>query len=192
MPQQKDGKKGANPVVFVGIGCLVLIVLIGLGITLGVRFARRAGLGLLKGAIENRTGIKTDVNNGSMTFTDTKTGTKVNVGSNSVPDNFPKDFPLYPGAKVTGSLSGAQAGKANGFWLTLTTPDAQSKVEEFYKTELSKNGWTVGQAMTAESTMTETVTKAPLNGTLAVSGGASGSETQIVIVLGEEGASPTP
>ena len=34
-----------------------------------------------------------------MTFTDSKTGAKVNVGGGSVPDAFPKDFPLYPGAK---------------------------------------------------------------------------------------------
>ncbi len=193
---QKAEKKKTNPLVFVGVGCLVLIVVAGLAISLVVRFfAKRVGLGMLQGVIENRTGVKTnlqDLENGKMTFTDPKTGSKVDIGSNKVPDTFPKEFPLYPGAKVTSSLSGAQAGKSNGFWLTLSTPDATDAVTSYYKAQLAANTWTVQQTFTTGDTTTETVTKGAWTGSLSITKSSSDKETQIVIVLGSEEATPTP
>jgi hypothetical protein len=189
-------KKQSNPLVFVGIGCLVLIVVVGLVVSLVMHFfAKRVGLGLLQGAIENRTGVKTnlqDVANGKMTFTDAKTGAKVDIGGGQVPDTFPKDFPLYPGAKVTSSLSGAQAGKSNGFWLTLSTPDAVDAVTAYYKGQLAANAWTIEQTYTAGDTMTETMTKGVWSGSLAITKSSSDKVTQIVIILGSDNATPTP
>ena len=121
-----------------------------------------------------------------MTFTDTKTGTKVDIGGNKVPDNFPKDFPLYTGAKVTSSLSGAQAGKANGFWLTMSTPDSVDAVTSYYKSQLEAKGWSIQQAYTAGDTMTETVTKGTWNGSLSISKSSSDKETIVVIILGSD------
>ena len=195
-PAQKVEKKSTNPLVFVGVGCLVLLVVAGILMSLVMRFfAKRVGLGLLQGAIENRTGVKTnlqDLENGKMTFTDAKTGSKVDIGSNKVPDTFPKDFPIYPGSKVTSSLSGAQAGKSNGYWLTLSTPDSVDAVTSYYKTQFSANSWTVQQTYTAGDTMTETMTKGEWSGSLAVTKSSSDKETQIVIILGSENTTPTP
>src|SRR3989344_3507920 len=101
MPET-SGKKKVNPLVFVGIGCLVLLVLLGVGSTIVTKFfAKQIGTGLVEKAIESKTGVKTnieDLEKGKMTFTDEKTGAKVDIGTNEVPDTFPKDFPLYPGA----------------------------------------------------------------------------------------------
>lgn len=189
-------KKSTNPLVFVGIGCLVLIVVIGLVVSLIVRFfAKQVGTGLLQKAIENKTGVKTnlqDLEKGKMTFTDSKTGAQVDIGGGKVPDTFPKDFPLYPGAKVTSSLSGAQAGKANGFWLTLSTGDAMDAVTAFYKNQFTKNSWVIGQTYTAGDTLTETITKGTWSGSLAVTRGASDKETTIVIILGSDNETPSP
>ena len=188
----KTTKKQTNPLVYIGIGCVVLLFLGGVGSTIFFRFfAKKA----IEGVIENRTGVKTnltDVENGKMTFTDTKTGSTVNVGGGTVPDTFPKDFPLYPGAKVTSSLSGAQAGKNNGFWTTMSTPDSVDKVTAFYKAQLASKGWTIEATYTASGTTTETMTKTGWSGSLAISSDTSTKETQIVIILGQDDATPTP
>lgn len=195
MAETKSDKKQTNPLVFVGVGCLVLLVVAGLVGTLVMRFfAKRAGLGLLQGAIESRTGVKTnlqDLSNGKMTITDPKTGSKVDIGSNTVPDTFPKDFPIYPGAKVTSSLSGAQAGKSNGFWLTLSTPDSVDAVAAYYKAQLAVNTWTIQQTYSAGGTTTETMTKGVWSGSLAIAKSSSDKETQIVIILGQDSNNPT-
>ncbi len=186
MPETKTAKKQTNPLVYIGIGCVALIFLISVASAIfGKFFARK----FIEGAIENRTGVKTnltDLEKGKVTFTDSKTGAKVDIGTGKVPDNFPKDFPLYPGAKVTSALSGAQSGKNNGFWLTLSTPDSVDKVTAFYKTELAKNGWTIDATYTANDTMTETVSKSSWSGSLAISRDTSSKETQIAIILGQD------
>lgn len=188
--EKSTAKKSTNPLVFVGIGCLVLLVLLGIGSTIVMKFfANKIGTGIVEKAIESKTGVKTniqDLEKGKMTFTDSKTGAKVDIGSNSVPDTFPKDFPLYPGAKVTSSLSGAQAGKSNGFWLTMTTPDTSEQVIAFYKTELEKNGWSVDSVFNANGMNTQGISKGTWKGSLSMGRSSSDSETQIVIILGED------
>jgi hypothetical protein len=188
-------KKQTNPLVYIGIGCLVLIVLIGLGgAIVGRFFAKKVSVGLLQNAIEQKTGVKTnlqDVEKGKVTFTDTKTGAKVDIGSGKIPDTFPKDFPLYPNAKVASAMSGAQAEKNNGFWLTMTTPDSVDAVSTFYKSQLGATGWTIDATYTAGNTTTETMSKSGWSGSLAISSDSSSKETQIVIILGQQEVTPT-
>ena len=175
--------------MFVGIGCLVLLVLWASGNRSHEVLCHKIGSGLVEKAIESKTGVKTnieDLEKGKMTFTDPKTGAKVDIGSNQVPDTFPKDFPIYPGAKVASSLSGAQAGKSNGFWLTMTTNDSSDKVVSFYKTELTKNGWTVDSTFTANDMNTQGISKGTWKGSLSMGKSSPDSETQIVIILGED------
>lgn len=189
MPETKPVKKQTNPLVYIGIGCIVFLFLIGVGIQVFVRFfAKKA----IEGVIQQKTGVDvSQVQNGKMTFTDTKTGAEVNVGGGTVPDAFPKDFPLYPGAKVTSSLSGAQSGKNGGFWLTMTTADSVDRVSAYYKTQLAVNGWTITATYTANGTVTETATKNGWSGSLALTTDSS-KTTQIVIILGQDEATPTP
>ncbi len=191
MAETKNEKKQTNPLVYIGIGCFILLVILGV---VGTMVAKFFAKGIISGVIESKTGVKTnlkDIENGKMTFTDSKTGAKVDIGTGKVPDTFPKDFPVYPGAKVTSSLSGAASGKNNGFWLTLSTGDALDKVTEYYKKQLVANGWTIGATYTAGDTMTETATKGTWNGSLSLTRGGDTKETQIVIILGEESPTPT-
>lgn len=188
--ESNPAKKSTNPLVFVGVGCLVLLVLLGVGGAIVMKFfAKNIGQNLVEKAIESKTGVKTnieDLEKGKMTFTDSKTGATVDIGSNSVPEDFPKDFPLYKGAKVTSSLSGAQAGKSNGYWLTMATPDAADKVVIFYKTELPKNGWTVESTFAANEMTNYGVSKGTWKGSVSAGRNDDESETQIIIILGEE------
>jgi hypothetical protein len=188
-------KKSTNPLVFVGVGCLVLLVVLGIAGSIIMKFfAKRVGMGILSNVIESKTGVKTnisDLEQGKMTFTDNKTGEKVDIGTGKIPDTFPKEFPVYPGTKVTSSLSGAASGKNNGFWLTLSTADSVDKVSGWYKDQLAKNGWKIESNYTANDTMTEAVTKTGWSGSLAITG-SSGKETQIVIILGQDTTTPEP
>lgn len=165
-------KKKTNPLVFVGIGCLALLVLGGIGTTVVLKF------------VANK--AKTALQEGKMTFTDPKTGTTVNMGTSEIPDNFPKDFPVYPGATVTSSLSGGQSGQGNGFWLTLATGDSLDAVTTFYENAFASSGWTVESTYTANGTATQTVKKGSMSGSISIGRDDSAQDTQIVIVLGEQ------
>lgn len=185
-------KKSTNPLVFVGIGCLVLLVITGIAGSIVMKFfAKAIGTNVVEKAIESKTGVKTDISDledGKMTFTDSKTGAKINIGKGDVPNDFPKEFPLYPGYTVTSSLSGAQSGKNNGYWLTLSTPDAVKKVADYYTSQLNKNGWTIDSTFTADDTTTQTVSLGAWKGSLSITKDSSEGETQIIIILGQDEA----
>ena len=76
---------------------------------------------------------------GSMTFTG-KDGQKLTMdfGSGKLPDNYPKDVPVYKDAKVMVSQS---VSEKNGRNLVLETNDSLDKVVDFYKKGLESNGW---------------------------------------------------
>jgi hypothetical protein len=57
-----------------------------------------------------------------------------------LPADYPKDVPIYPGAKVE------QAGPAVKDMVVLSTADSKDKALAFYKAELPKNGWKIEKA----------------------------------------------
>ena len=60
----------------------------------------------------------------------------------SLPEDFPKDVPTYPGATVTASTTMPQ-----GMNVSLKTADPVSKVVSFYQKHLKANGWKVQTAL---------------------------------------------
>jgi len=59
----------------------------------------------------------------------------------SIPPDMPSDFPLYPGARVVGSLRGGGAPRARGVeWVTA---DAPNHVYDFYRAALKQSPWRV-------------------------------------------------
>ncbi len=195
---QPKKSKGLPTIAKVGIGCFVLLFIIGAVITVvGGWLAKKAGTSILEKAIESKTGVKTnlsDIEKGKMSFTDTKTGQSVQVGTGKIPDNFPKDFPVYPGAKVTSSLSGSDKGLKNGFWLTLSSTDTLDTVSSYYKSNLKTNGWTVKTTLETTSNVTLGISKNTMEGTVTIDRSGDVKETTILIILGEgTGTSqPTP
>lgn len=187
---KEPAKKSSNPLLFFGIGCLVLLVILGiLGSVVMKFFVKKAGVGLLQSAIEKKTGVKTnlqDLENGKMSFTDEKTGAKVDIGSGKIPDTFPKDFPVYPGAKVVSVLSGSEKGKNSGFWVAFSTADSVDKVSEFYKINLTKNGWETTANYASGDTSTLAVTKGKMSGSVSVTRATEAKETEIMVVLSED------
>lgn len=105
-------------------------------------------------AIEAATGGNADVD-----VSDNNVTVKTDQGtwstSDKLPADFPTDVPVYPGAKVQGSV--ASAGQDNtGHYAGLETTDALDDVIAWYKKEVKSAGWTI-------------VTDATVNGSLILS-----------------------
>jgi hypothetical protein len=178
-------KKLPLPII-IGIGCVVILVIGSLIMSIAAKaIFSKFGTSLMKKGIESKTGMKIDSEGKSLSFTDQKTGQTVNIGDQKIPDNFPKDFPLYPGAKFTGSLSGNNnKEKSQGFWLVLSTDDSTAKVKSYYEAEFKKNNWVTENTMNANETILWTVTKNNLTGTVSLSPGDKKTDTVITIMLG--------
>lgn len=189
-------KKKIPTLAIVGIGCLGLLLLAGIGTTIaGKLLFSKLGANLVKQGIESKTGVKIDTSgkNGAISMTNPKTGESVNIGQQKLPDNFPKDFPIYPGAKPTGSLSGNnQKEQSQGFWIVMSTPDSLDKVKSFYAAALAKNSWTINNTMTINDMSTFTVNNSSLSGGVTVNRGKDDKATTITITLGSETVTPTP
>jgi len=160
MPKKVEVKK-SKPLPKIAI---VAIVFVGILIVISVIFSK-FGLNFMK---------KVD---------ETKTGVEITVGEGKISSGFPKDFPLYPGAKVEGNISGAENQAGKGFWLIMSTTDTSDKVTAFYETNLPKNGWTVGNTMNIGPSSTWEVTKGDTTGTVMVASDDTTKGTSIVITL---------
>ncbi|HEX6977360.1 MAG TPA: hypothetical protein VF185_03315 [Patescibacteria group bacterium] len=192
----KPVKKGLPKIAKIALGCLAIFIILAVILSIaGVFLARKLGSAILQKSIQDKTGVQTnlnDIQNGKVSFTDPKTGAKLDIGGGSVPSDFPKDFPIYPGAKVTSSLSGNQTGTGNGFWVTLSTTDEVSKVQSYYETNLKTNGWNIESTIGSGSGVNWSLSKDKLNGYLTIDKSPTAGETSILIVLGESGTVTPP
>jgi len=175
------------------IGCVGLLVILGIIMgTLGTVIFSKFGLNFMKKAVETKTGVRLDAEGKTMTIKDSKTGAEINVGEGKIPTGFPKDFPLYPGAKVEGNISGVENQAGKGFWLIMTTADTSEKVSAFYETNLPKSGWIVGSTMNIGPSSTWEVIKGDTGGTVMVAADDKTKGTSIVITLApKEKTTPT-
>jgi hypothetical protein len=174
-------KKPTSPLLYIGIGLVALLLFIGIGATIFFKFfAKKAVETVIEDQIRN-----TAVN-------DAPTDQLVDLGAGKVPDDFPKDFPLYPGATVTSALTGSKTGNLNSFILSLSTPDTAGKVTGFYATQLQANGWTTGDKTTGTDSETQNVSKKIMTGTLTIVTDPNTKGSVVVIDLGQESRVPAP
>ena len=73
-------------------------------------------------------------------------GMTMNMGEGKVPDDYPKDLPVYTGAKVVLTQS---VSDKNARSLMLESSDPTDKISEFYKKGLESNGWKIENTMTS-------------------------------------------
>lgn len=186
-PSSKE-KKGFPVIAAVGIGCLVILIAMGVGFAVAGKFVasslgqKMVTEGVKKG-IEAKTGVKVDTENGGVvSFTDTKTGSEVVMGGGTIPDDFPKDFPLYPQAKPAGTASGTEGG-GKGFWLLLETSDAIANVVKYYGENLKSKGWTIDETMTFGDSSTYNVTKGNLSGTVVIAPNTDTDKKGVTTIL---------
>ncbi len=99
--------------------------------------------------------IKVTTEEGTLTVTGDSQKGQVNIktddgetiemsyGTDTIPDNFPKDVPIYTPSQVKMT----QVIDENKSVLSLATSDEVSKVTAFYKKELEGQGWTIKNEM---------------------------------------------
>ena len=98
--------------------------------------------------VTNEKGETTTMNiqggGGSGTFSTTSPQGTTTIGEGAkVPDGFPKDVPVYAGAKVMASITNNENGGM--FSLNLETTEPLAKVSEYYKKEMAAQGWKTEQ-----------------------------------------------
>lgn len=100
-------------------------------------------------AVERATGgkVKVDANGNQMQIKG-ENGEVTTVGQNiTLPDNFPKDVPVYPGAQIT-AVSVSTSGE-KGAILNQHTTDDLSKAVAWYADAMTKGGFKETQTMDA-------------------------------------------
>ena len=116
------------------------------------RLAEKAAEKAEEKAIERAAGAQgVQINSngqGSMTVV-TDAGTVMLGTGAKIPEDFPKEVPVYPGAQPTASIKSSQGNKP-AWTITLETTDPKEKVAAYYKSNLSgftqKSAMDLGQA----------------------------------------------
>lgn len=178
-------KKSNKGLVIILIVVAVLIGLVLVGRYVAKIIAQKAAGSFLSGV----TGQKVDIGGGGKDITVKTDKGQLNIsGSGELPADFPKDFPVYPGAKVTGSFSTAGTGSessSKGVSVVWETADDAAKVGAYFKAELPKAGYTVTTDYSAADSTTLTFEKGPVSGFMGVTKG-SDNKTAISVTIGSK------
>jgi hypothetical protein len=97
-----------------------------------------------------------------------------------VPDGFPEDVPVYPDAKVLGSMVTGE-----GTVLTLRTADDSKKVTAFYHEKLSEQGWSLASEIDLGGQHMLAIEKEERSGAVQIS--REGNETSIIVTVRQGG-----
>lgn len=126
----------------------LVVVVLAVFLTLGCSFLARKGA---EQALEKGAGVKVD-KSGDTVKVQGKSGTW-EAGKTKLPDGFPKEFPVYGGAKLTGAFKSTTPGYT-AFAVTWETADSMSDVADYYKKALPENGYKITNTMeSGESTV---------------------------------------
>jgi hypothetical protein len=116
----------------------------------GGRIGRKVVEKAIERRVEKETGKKVDIDlkgkEGQIKITG-KEGSFEAGEKVAVPDDFPKDVPIYPGAQARMAMKN----KDQGVTMMLGSKDSLDQVASFYKKELADKGW----KQEAEMTMPE-------------------------------------
>jgi len=112
--------------------------------------------------------VKMDGDDNSVSFTDNKTGGSMAFGENvKIPDDFPKDAPVYPDAKAVGVIMSHTGDKSAS--LTLKTSDDVKTVLAWYEDQLKD--WKNDSSFTANNTEIRSYSKDEAQLSLTISPG---------------------
>jgi len=106
-------------------------------------------------------------------------------GSDKVPADFPKDFPVYHNATVKSYGPILRSTPELGSVLVLQTSDPKTTVLEFYKKELPANGWTVQTFNGAPDTLAGSKGDRRISVNVSESGSGGKHTTEIQLSVNE-------
>ncbi|MEN9338509.1 MAG: hypothetical protein RI945_234, partial [Candidatus Parcubacteria bacterium] len=133
----------SKKVLYIIIGVLVLIIL---AFFLKGGFSRSVNVGGYKAEVtknfDGSTTVKSENGLANGTYSTGK-----------LLDSWPSDAPVYPNAEITQStfVDSQVVGTEASFLASLTTSDSEQTVMDYYKKELSINGWAINSAMSTGS-----------------------------------------
>jgi hypothetical protein len=103
---------------------------------------------------------------------------RLDTMSGKVPDDWPKDIPMYPGSKIELSMK-----LGSGYTLTQETPDPPAKVAEFYKAQLAQMQSRSSVDIGKNQTLQWSDEQKPLQVTLALTAGEGSKPTRATLIL---------
>ena len=178
--EKKETKSKSNKTVIIIV--VVVAVLVVLGI-IGRIVQRKVAQGVAGGFLSAITGGKVGIGGDK-----NKVTLKSDEGEFSfqeggkLPDGFPSDFPVYPGAKITSSWT-SSGDDSKGISVVLETSDAPTKVADYYKTNIESKGWKTTASFSSEGTTTYSFEKGTTNGFVGIAKGEEG-KTNISVTIG--------
>ena len=98
--------------------------------------------------------------------------------------NMPDFAPLYPGAKVTSSMAGANSNGTTGAWVTFTVAASPADVIGFYKSKATAAGLPQTASMDMNNTLMFVAGKDKKS--VQVTASASNGATQVQVVWGTD------
>lgn len=163
--KRQDTKKKPKNLLVILLATLTLlaIVLIGAGV-LWKKFEGKISSKLLSLFLSKTAGESVDVeNNGKKITVNGKQGQFSYSAEGQLPNGFPSDFPIYPGAKLSSSwTTGGEDGK--GISVVWETSDSADQVMNFYKNKLSAASWKIDNEFTQEQMQTLSFEKDNVSG----------------------------
>lgn len=110
---------------------------------------------------------------GTMTLGDNK-GNFAMGDDIRIPDGFPKDVPVYTGAKIKTALTVGAS-----LQIGLQTADKAAKVADFYKSSLTAAGWKIEADLSSQDSLSLMLSKAGQQ--LQIIAGPSSSGTDVLL-----------
>ncbi|MEZ4416449.1 MAG: hypothetical protein R3E10_11950 [Gemmatimonadota bacterium] len=122
-----------------------------------------------------------DVSEGRMRISSEQEGrsTTIEMGGGSLPEGFPDDVPIPPGAQIAVSMMS----QGEGASVTLTTDDSVRSVYDYYLEHLVDEGWEIDQKMEASGMFILHATKDERE--LAASIAGEGDETTVTLTVSD-------
>lgn len=134
--------------------------------------------------IQGATGTKDVEINGEEVSIVGNGGATINIGSNKLPEDFPSEVPLFPGAQVQSSFKSGDG--SEGVWtVTFTSTDSVGTVNNFFKTGLTTNGWDTTYSYALDESYGYTAKRQNLSVTVTVSAGDNNGTSLFVSVSKE-------
>lgn len=137
---------------FILIGLAIMIILIPACGSCVEKATESAVEKALEKAIEKQTGEEADIEINAEDEGQVKVSTdqgSMQIGTDTkVPEDFPKDVPIYDGAEPMMAIS---HNEAMGM-VSLQTDDDLEKVKDFYLKQMEKNGWAKRSEMNLQGT----------------------------------------
>jgi hypothetical protein len=168
-----ENQKSNTPLPFARFVLLAGVSLVILALIASVVFGKQI-IGKIQEALRSEE-VKVDQR------TNRTNGAQSGATETNLPDVFPSDFPMYPGAKATGTIAGKETQGGKGLWVLLETPDALSRVISFYDKNLETTRWTVEEKDASVDSASYIVAKEKLAGTIILS--EEQGKTSILVTL---------